>query len=146
MKDKIMEAVDEMKGKLIEMARKIFEYAEVAFQEKRSSKLLADFLEEEGFEVERNVAGLETAFVAKYGSGSPTVALLAEYDALPELGHACGHNMIGVMSTGAGVALKKSNVLNEYGGTILVVGSPAEEKGAGKRILIENLSFFIHDY
>ncbi|RKX49289.1 MAG: M20 family peptidase [Thermotogae bacterium] len=138
MKEKIMETVDGMKGKLIEMARKIFEYAEVAFQEKKSSKLLADFLEKECFEVKRNVAGLETAFVAKYGSSFPVVALLAEYDALPGLGHACGHNMIGVISAGAGAALKKAGVLDEYEGTILVVGSPAEEKGAGKRILIEN--------
>ena len=138
MKDKIMKTVDEMKEKLIEMAKKIFEYAEIAFQEKRSSKLLADFLEEEGFEVERNVAGLETAFIAKFGSGLPVIALLAEYDALPELGHACGHNMIGVISAGAGVALKRTGVLDKHEGTILVVGSPAEEKGAGKRILIKN--------
>jgi len=138
MKEKIMETVDRMRGKLIEMARKIFEYAEVAFQEKKSSELLADFLEKECFEVKRNVAGLETAFVAKYGSSFPVVALLAEYDALPGLGHACGHNMIGVISAGAGAALKKAGVLDEYEGTILVVGSPAEEKGAGKRILIEN--------
>lgn len=137
MKDRIVKAVEEIKEELIRIARKIFEYSETAFQERRSSKILTDFLEKEGFEVEKGIVGLETAFLAKYGSKLPVIALLAEYDALPELGHACGHNMIGVISVGAGIALKRAGVFSKLKGTLFVVGSPAEEKGSGKRILIE---------
>lgn len=133
-RDKIIEVIDEMKTDLINMAKKIFEYSEPAFHEKKSFKLLSDFLEKEGFNVERGIANLETAFLAEFGNGRPKVALLAEYDALPGIGHACGHNMIGVMSVGAAVALKNVGI---DVGTILVVGSPAEEKGAGKKILVE---------
>ncbi|MCD6545648.1 MAG: M20 family metallopeptidase [Thermotogae bacterium] len=133
-KDKIIEIVDEIKVELINIAKKIFEYSETAFQERKSSKLLSDFLEKEGFKVERRIANLETAFLAEFGDGKPKIALLAEYDALPEIGHACGHNMIGVMSVGAAVALRR---LGDIKGTIMVVGSPAEEKGAGKKILVE---------
>ncbi|MDI3473338.1 MAG: hypothetical protein PWQ20_1579 [Thermotogaceae bacterium] len=132
--NEIIKVIDEMKTDLINMAKKIFEYSEIAFQEKKSSKLLADFLEKEGFNVKRGIANLDTAFLAEFGVGKPKVALLAEYDALPGIGHACGHNMIGVMSAGAAVTLKKAGI---DAGTIAVIGSPAEEKGAGKKILVE---------
>jgi len=133
-RNKIIEVIDEMKTDLINMAKKIYEYSEIAFQEKKSSKLLSDFLEKEGFNVRGGIANLETAFLAELGNGKPKVALLAEYDALPGIGHACGHNMIGTMSVGAAVALKKAGIDE---GTVVVVGSPAEEKGAGKKILVE---------
>ncbi len=91
-------------------------------------------LREAGFEVEEGVAGLETSFRARWqgAEGGPTVALLAEYDALPEMGHACGHNLIGTASVGAALALKKA--FPDLPGTILVIGTPAEEEGGGKII------------
>lgn len=87
-----------------------------------------------GFEVEEGIAGLETAFRARWqgAPGGPTIALLAEYDALPELGHACGHNLIGTASVGAALALKQA--FPDLPGTILVIGTPAEEEGGGKII------------
>ncbi len=132
MKEKIAQALDSMEEQLIDLAKKIFDLAELSYEEKESSRLLANFLEENGFSVTRNVAGLSTAFLAETGKGRPKIAWLAEYDALPEIGHACGHNMIGVMSCGAAVALKKA--LQDLQFTLLVVGCPAEERGAGKRI------------
>jgi|YNPBryulayer2012_1023412.scaffolds.fasta_scaffold02082_6 amidohydrolase len=135
MKEKIAQALDSMEEQLIDLAKKIFDLAELSYEEKESSRLLANFLEENGFSVTRNVAGLSTAFLAETGKGRPKIALLAEYDALPEIGHACGHNMIGVMSCGAAVALKKA--LQDLQFTLLVVGCPAEERGAGKKDLIK---------
>lgn len=96
-----------MEKELISMAKKILKLAELSYEEVESSKLLAKFLKKNGFSVRRNTPKLRTAFVARAGEGKPKIALLAEYDALPEIGHACGHNMIGVMSCGAAVGLKK---------------------------------------
>jgi amidohydrolase len=119
------------------MADAIHAQPEVAFEEFKSAALLGARLQENGFAVERGVAGLETAFVATaQGQGDgPTVAILAEYDALPGLGHACGHNLIGVAAVGAGLAMKA--VLPELAGTIQVIGTPAEEGGGGKAIMVE---------
>ena len=90
---------------------------------------LTNILEKEGFEVERSVAGHETAFVARKSSlkEGPSIAFLAEYDALPGLGHACGHNIIGTTSIAAAIALSK--VIDEVGGQVVVLGTPAEEGG-----------------
>ncbi len=110
---------------------------ETAYEEHRAARLLAAELEGEGFEVERGAAGLPTAFVARTGAGTatpsgpaPRVALLMEYDALPLLGHACGHNLIA--AAGLGAALAARAALGEIGGTLLAVGTPAEESGGGK--------------
>lgn len=135
MKDTIAQAIDSMEKELVSMAKKIFKLAELSYEEVESSKLLAEFLKKNGFSVRRNIPKLKTAFVARAGEGKPKIALLAEYDALPEIGHACGHNMIGVMSCGAAVGLKKA--LGELPFTIVVVGCPAEERGAGKKDLIK---------
>lgn len=135
LKDKISKTIDLMKDHLIELAKKIFEFSELSYQEFKSSQLLADFLEQNGFFVERKVANLETAFIATTGHGKPKIALLAEYDALPSIGHACGHNMIGTMSCGAAVGLKKT--FKDLPFTLVVVGCPAEERGAGKKDLIK---------
>jgi amidohydrolase len=130
-----MAEVDRISPELKRIAAAIFAYSEIAFQEVRSSKELAGFLEKEGFAVEWGQAGLETAFVAKYGAGRPHIALMGEYDALPEIGHACGHNLIGTISAGAAAALKRSG-LEPGKGTIFFVGCPAEEHGGGKVLLI----------
>lgn len=139
MKEKIAQVVDSMKEELIDLAKKIFKIAELSYEEKESSKLLVDFLKQNGFMVKKNIAGLKTAFLAETGGGRPRIALLAEYDALPEIGHACGHNMIGVMSCGAAVAVKKA--LGELPCSVVVVGCPAEERGAGKKRLV-NVGIF----
>lgn len=136
MKDKISNLVDHFSERLKEIASKIFEYSEVGYEEFKSSEELANFLEENDFKVQRGVAELPTAIVAKYGSGKPVIAFVGEYDALPEIGHACGHNMIGTISAGAAVALAKSDILAQREGTIMFIGSPAEERGTGKRILL----------
>lgn len=135
MKDKVAAVVDARSDSLKSLAREIFSYEETAFQEVRSSRALADYLEKAGFEVEWGMAGMETAFVARYGRGRPHIGLMGEYDALPEVGHACGHNMIGTISAGAAVTIKESGCLEGREGTILFLGCPAEEHGGGKVLL-----------
>jgi Metal-dependent amidase/aminoacylase/carboxypeptidase len=132
MKEKIAQALDSMEEQLIDLAKKIFDLAELSYEEKESSRLLANFLQENGFSVTRNVAGLSTAFLAETGKGRPKIALLAEYDALPEIGHACGHNMIGVMSCGAAVAVKKA--LQDLQFTVVGGMLPRGGKGSGEKI------------
>lgn len=141
MKDKIAAVVDARSDSLKSLARAIFSYEEIAFQEVRSSRALADYLEKAGFEVEWGMAGMETAFVARYGRGRPHIGLMGEYDALPEVGHACGHNMIGTISAGAAVAIKESGCLEGREGTILFLGCPAEEHGGGK-VLLDGAGIF----
>lgn len=134
------------------IAHQIWEYAEVGYQEEKSSALLQDVLSKEGFKVEAGVAGMPTAFVATFGSGKPVIGVLAEFDALPGLsqaattkrqpivadapGHACGHHLFGTASTAAAIEIK--NWLEKSGktGTIKVFGTPAEEGGAGKVYLV----------
>ena len=130
-----------------EIAQTIWSYAELGYQEEQSSALLQSTLASEGFTIEKGVAGIPTAFVATFGTGGPTIGILAEYDALPGLsqkavpykvsnegrgGHACGHHLFGTASTAAAIALK--NYLKKTGkkGTIKLYGCPAEEGGSGK--------------
>lgn len=121
---------------MIQTADFIFNHPELAYQEKMSSKCLADFLEKEGFQIEWNTAGIETAFTASWGNGKPVIGFLAEYDALAKLGHACGHNLLGTAVVGAACALKSDM---ETGGTkactIRVYGCPAEEIMSGKIVM-----------
>lgn len=135
MKDTITAKVDSMADELKRIAKTIFTYNELAFEEVRSSKELAGLLEKAGFEITWGHADMDTAFIAKYGSGRPHIALMGEYDALPQVGHACGHNMIGTISAGAAVALKESGALKPGEGTVFFVGCPAEEHGGGKVLL-----------
>ncbi len=129
--------IDARRGELIELADTIHANPEIAFEEYESAALLSRTLEENGFAVERAVAGLDTAFVAttEGQGGGPTVAFLAEYDALPGLGHACGHNLIGAAAIGAGLAVQA--VLPELAGTLKVIGTPAEEGGGGKGTMVD---------
>ncbi|MEV5174443.1 amidohydrolase [Streptomyces flaveolus] len=108
---------------------------ETAFAEHRAVKLLTGELERAGFEVRREAAGLPTAFTARSGEGRPVVAFPLEYDALPGLGHACGHNLIA--AAGLGAALVTQAVRDGTGGTVLAVGTPAEEGGGGKALEVE---------
>lgn len=114
------------------VAREIHGHAEIGYQEFKSSAALCDLLERHGFSVQRGASGMETAFIADTGREGPGVAFVCEYDALRGLGHACGHNLIGTGSAGAGIALAMA--LQEAGlpGLVRVVGSPAEEGGGGK--------------
>jgi len=125
----------ELRPRLIEISHTIHANPELQFHEHQAAALLTGELERQGFAVERGVAGLETAFVATYGSGKPRVAFLAEYDALPGLGHACGHNLIAVWALGAGLAIKRA--MPDLLGTVQVIGTPAEEGGGGKVIMAD---------
>lgn len=126
---------------LEELALTIGENPELGFEEVKAASLLTGVLQKAGYEVTRGIAGLETAFCGTLGQGRPNIALLCEYDALPGLGHACGHNLIGVASVGAALGLVP--VLRELGGTVTVLGTPAEETGSGKVILVRE-GYFDH--
>ncbi|AXE83450.1 amidohydrolase [Streptomyces sp. Go-475] len=117
---------------LWDVALRLHADPEYAFAEHRAAALLSGELERAGFAVERGVAGMPTAFTARSGRGRPAVALLLEYDALPGLGHACGHNLIA--AAGLGAALAVAAVPETSAGTVLAVGTPAEEGGGGKAI------------
>lgn len=112
---------------------------ELNFEEHHAHELLTDYLDSKGFHVERGAYGMPTAFKAVTGSGSPTIAVLCEYDALPGIGHACGHNLIAIAGLATGLALKEA--VGEGNGTVIVLGSPAEEGGGGKVVLIEREAF-----
>lgn len=145
----VLAAADGMAGEIGRMAAALWQYSELALQEHRSAALLADILEKEGFRIERGVAGMPTAFVASFGSGSPVIGILAEYDALPGIGNAavprkqpredgvssgqgCGHDLFGAGSVGAAIALKRTMAARGLRGTLRLYGTPAEETGIGK--------------
>lgn len=132
--------LDRMKDELVALSLRIHETPEIAFEEHKSSAMLADFLAENGFEVERGVCELPTAFRATFGSGSPRIAFVAEYDALPGIGHGCGHNIIGTASTAAAIVVKEL-LAEAGGGTVQVIGTPAEEAAGGKVYMIARGAF-----
>ena len=138
-KEVIKQAVDQYLPELVKIADEIYDLAEPGMEEVRSAALLTDYLEKMGFQVEKGIAGLPTAFRAVYeqGQGGPSFGLLAEYDALKDIGHACGHNLIGTIGAGAGVILKE--IMEKYGigGTLKVLGTPAEENGSGKITMLD---------
>jgi len=149
-KNKILieESVANHKADLIKISDSIWSNAETALEEYKSSKILADYAELNGFKVERGVAGMPTAFVAIYGSGKPVISILGEFDALPGLsqkanptkdpvtvggsGHGCGHNLFGTASLAAAIAIKELMEQGKIKGTIKFVGTPSEEKFFGK--------------
>jgi aminobenzoyl-glutamate utilization protein B len=147
-KKAIIASVEKHKANLIKISDKIWALAETAFEENQSSKILSDYAEQQGFTVERGVAGMPTAFVATYGSGKPVISVLGEFDALPGLsqntepnkspivdgepGHGCGHNLFGAGSLGAAVAIKELIENGTLKGTIKFFGTPSEEKYFGK--------------
>ncbi len=135
LKIRIQEDVEAHRKELIDLALKIHMNPELSWKEEKASGWLTDYLEMNGFNVERRFCDLSTAFKASYGTGKPTVAMVAEYDALPDLGHACGHNLIGPSSVGAAIAAKLA--VDTYGGKVAVMGCPAEEVLGGKVMMVE---------
>jgi amidohydrolase len=138
-KTKIALAVDRLTDDLERLSHQIHDSPELAFKEEKAAAWLTEFLETRQVKVERGVGGLTTAFRATIeGTGpGPTVAILAEYDALPNIGHACGHNVIAASGVGAGAAIAAALGTLPYGGRIQVIGTPAEEGGAGKVKLMD---------
>src|SRR5215468_7626075 len=129
-KERIAAEVDERADVLIDASHEIHANPELNFEEQFAHDILTGILETERLELERQAYGLETAFVARAGSSGPTIAVLCEYDALPGIGHACGHNIIGTAGLGAGIAA--ASLADELGGRVVILGTPAEEGGGGK--------------
>ena len=138
-KDGARERLAAAETELLALSRRIHGRPELAFEEEHAAGWIADVLDAAGFRVERGVCDLPTAFVARAGSGPLHVAICAEYDALPEIGHACGHNVIAALAVGAGLAAAR--VADEVGLTVSVFGTPAEESGGGKIVLLERGAF-----
>lgn len=133
-------AVEEMAGDLESLSKQIHDHPELRFEEHRAAGLLSDFLEANGFVLERGLAGMPTAFrgISRSGDGGPTIVVFCEYDALAGIGHACGHNVIA--AAGAGAAAAAARVVKDRSrasGSVVVLGSPGEEGGGGKVRLIE---------
>src|SRR5215510_2719383 len=147
-KEEAVASIEKHKAELTNISDQIWRFAETALRETRSSKLLADYAEKQGFEVKRGVAGMPTAFMASYGQGRPIIGILGEYDALPGIsqkaqpvkepleagspGHGCGHNLFGTASLGAALAIKELIAAHKLQGTIRFYGTPAEESVGGK--------------
>ena len=141
-------SIDRHQADLVGLSDRIWAYAETALRETRSAAALADYAEQQGFKVERGVAGMPTAFVATYGSGRPVIGVMGEYDALPGVsqkaspiqepllegaaGHGCGHNLFGAASLGAAIAIKEQIAAGKLKGTVRFYGTPAEEAVGGK--------------
>ena len=138
-KQQVIREVDSHREELVGLARRLFAHPEVGFQETQASGWLCEYLGGYGFRVERGVCGLDTAFTASYGQGRPAIAFLAEYDALPGLGHGCGHNLIAASAAGAGVAARAA--VEGWGGRVVVVGTPSEEALGGKGLMVQRGAF-----
>ncbi len=150
----VMAYIDERRDENAGLAMQIYDLAELGYLEKKSSALLQKTLKRAGFSVESGTAGIPTAFVASYGSGTPVIGILAEFDALPGIsqaavpirqqldeqpnGHACGHHLFGTGSVSAAVAVKKWMAENRIPGTLRVYGTPAEEGGSGKVYMVRS--------
>ena len=151
-KETAWEWINKNREKITKISDKIWEYAEYGLCEDKSSKLHADTLREHGFKVKHGAAGMPTAIIAEYGEGKPVIAVMGEYDALPDLsnksvpyreplieggmGHGCGHNIHGTTALAAAIAVSK--VMNQIEGTIRFYGTPAEENFSGKRIMVNH--------
>jgi amidohydrolase len=139
LKETAVNEVDSRRKELTELSLQIHHNPEIGFQEFQACGWLTEYLERYDFKVERGVCQLDTAFRGTYGEGEPAIALLAEYDALPGLGHACGHNIICTAAVGAAVAVR--GAVDERGGSVVVIGTPAEEMYGGKIIMAERGAF-----
>lgn len=133
------ERFNAVRDNLIALSHRIHAHPELGFEEEKASTWLCETLTDAGFAVEKGICDLPTAFIARAGSGPLHIAICAEYDCLPGIGHACGHNIIAATSVGAGIAAAK--VADEIGLTISVIGTPAEEGGGGKILLLERGAF-----
>jgi aminobenzoyl-glutamate utilization protein B len=150
---RLIAAIDAKGARYADLAKQIWSFAEVGYQEVRSSALLATELETAGFRITRGVVGMPTAFTAEWGSGKPVIGILGEFDALPGLaqdatplqkaiagaaGHGCGHNLFGVASSAAAIAVKDWMTANRITGTLRFYGTPAEEGGSGKVYMVRD--------
>jgi amidohydrolase len=133
------ERVHDATRELLALSHRIHAHPELGFEEERAAGWLGETLDAAGFAVERGICELPTAFRARAGSGPLHLAICAEYDCLPGIGHACGHNIIAASAVGAGFALAR--VADEIGLTVTVIGTPAEEGGGGKIMLLERGAF-----
>ncbi|HVC29309.1 MAG TPA: M20 family metallopeptidase [Gammaproteobacteria bacterium] len=135
------EQLSQARTSLLDLSHRIHAHPELGFEEEQACGWLAEMLDAAGFKVQTRICDLPTAFIAKAGNGPLNVGIMAEYDSLPGVGHACGHNLIAAMSTGAAMALAK--VADDAGITVTVIGTPAEEVGnaGGKVLLLERGAF-----
>jgi amidohydrolase len=138
-KERLRAEVEARAEALLAASHEIHAHPELNYEERFAHDLLTDLLADEGLAVERKAYGLDTAFVARAGASGPTIAVLCEYDALPGIGHACGHNIIATAGLGAGLAA--AAVAEEVGGRVVVMGTPAEEGGGGKILLAQRGAF-----
>ncbi len=138
-KEEARTTIASQSGRLLALSRMIHDHPELGFEEERASTWCAEVLTDAGYALERGVCGLPTAFAATAGTGPLTVAICAEYDALPEIGHACGHNVIASSAVGAALAL--APLADDLGITVRVLGTPAEEGGGGKIIMLQRGGF-----
>ncbi len=140
-KERASKRIEKNREKIINISQKIHENPELGHQEYKASKILVDELENHDYTIEYGVAGMETAFIARKGKGSPKIGILAEYDALPGIGHACGHNLIATSALGAAIGL--SEIIEELDGSIIVFGTPAEEgvvqNAGGKVVMLDEI-------
>lgn len=152
-KDKMLESIGKKEMYYGGIAKQIWNFAEVGYQENKSSALLQETLSKEGFQIEKGVAGIPTAFTATFGTGKPVIGILGEFDALPGLsqdstsdqksvggiaGHACGHHLFGTASAAAAIAVKEYMKANNIKGTLRFYGTPAEEGGSGKVYMVRD--------
>ncbi|MCQ2582788.1 MAG: amidohydrolase [Treponema sp.] len=139
----LSDRIEAIRNELTDISDKIHDFNEIGFKEFKSSKLQQDYLASKGFKIEANIAGMETAFTAEYGSGSPVLAFLGEFDALEGLGHGCGHHLLGTGALAPCIALKdyfeeEKSKGNKISGTIRFYACPAEEGGSGKMFLAKD--------
>lgn len=133
--DQLTTATDRRQQQLVSLSHGVHDDAELRFEEHTSAERCADALDQAGFDVDHAVAGLDTAFVATTGTGELNIGICAEYDALPSIGHACGHNIIAAAAVGAATAL--AEVADDLGISVTVFGTPAEEGGGGKIVMLD---------
>ena len=140
-KDVTRQTLERQRTALVELSHRIHAHPELGFEEERACGWMCEILGGAGFKVERGICDLPTAFAARAGSGPLHLTICAEYDCLPAIGHACGHNIIAAMGAGAGISLAK--VADDLGLTVTVLGTPAEEvgEGAGKVLMLERGAF-----
>ncbi|HUT68375.1 MAG TPA: M20 family metallopeptidase [Dehalococcoidales bacterium] len=139
LKANVIGEIDARYRELGDLSKKLHDNPEIAFEEHQASDWLAEYLEKNGFNVEKGICKLPTAFRGRYGTGQPVIAFLAEYDALPKIGHACGHNLIATSAVAAGMASKRA--VDELGGSVMVFGTPGEELYGGKAVMAERGAF-----
>ncbi|MGB0343132.1 MAG: M20 family metallopeptidase [Parvibaculales bacterium] len=139
MKKRVCSIIDEMAAELVGVSHEIHANPETAFQEVHAHKLLTDTLDAHGLNVTRGACGLDTAYISEFGTGAAQIGILSEYDALPGIGHACGHNIIASSGLGASLALAKLG--DDLPGRIRYLGTPAEESGGGKELMARQNAF-----